>query len=117
MNFYGQPPDFNDFVTIVMRLSALRKIVFRLACLAALGLCPTVAFSQSETLCLPPKYPILPSDPAVAQEYRVELSSEYDAFFRLAAQYINCLRDEEKTVRAEIAEAITDYQKLLEMPR
>lgn len=117
MKFYGQPPDFNDFVTFARCVSALRKKAFKLACLASLGLCPSIAVSQSETLCLPPKYPILPSDPAVMREYRVELSNEYNAFFSLAGEYINCLRQEESTVRAEIEEAISDYQKLLSLPR
>lgn len=113
----GQPPEINGFVTIVAASVQVQKKAFLLACLATLGLSPNLAFSQTETLCLPPEYPILPSDPALIKEYRVELSNEYNTFFSLAGEYINCLRQEESTVRAEIEEAISDYQKLLNMPR
>lgn len=117
MKIRAQPSKINDFVTFAQGVAPLGKKAFKLACLAPLWLIPSEVVSQQSGFCLRPVFPVLPSDPVVANEYRAELTIEYDEFFSQSGDYINCLRDEESSIRQEITEAISHYQELLNLPR
>lgn len=69
-----------------------------------------------EVFCVPPALPVLPSDPEMQIEYRSELSQEYNDYFRLAAEYLNCLNASGSATREGIQQAITDYNNLLNLP-
>jgi hypothetical protein len=69
-----------------------------------------------EVFCVPPALPVLPSDPEMQIEYRNELSQEYNDYFRLAAEYLNCLNASGSATREGIQQAITDYNHLLNLP-
>ncbi len=71
--------------------------------------------SSQEVYCVPPALPLLPSDPEMQIEYRSELSQEYNDYFRLAAEYLNCLNASGSATREGIQQAIDDYNHLLNL--
>lgn len=98
---------------LTTRFCKLLQVLTAAMCL--LSFSSQAAITQ-EVFCVPPALPVLPSDPEMQIEYRNELSQEYNDYFRLAAEYLNCLNASGSATREGIQQAITDYNHLLNLP-
>ena len=76
---------------------------------------PLPAFGQMALGgCFPPEPPYTALPAADLREFRSELVDDYESYFNVIGQYIQCLDEERARVMAEGSQIAAQYGKLLE---
>ena len=101
------------------RIERLRRgtRILRAAALCALIWSSFYGVADAEAaLCLPPDLPMTALPASVLAEYRAEIATEFEGYFREVSHYIACLDAERARALAEARIATSSYSAFLDIP-